>query len=37
MWLKHGFRGLFIKDLNLKGLWVKKLRAKMKINLKLEG
>jgi hypothetical protein len=27
--LKHGSRGLFIKDLKLKGLWTKKLRAKI--------
>jgi len=34
LWLKQGFRGFFIKDLKAKGLWVKKLRAKMRLNLK---
>jgi hypothetical protein len=28
LWLKHDSRGLFVKDLNLEGLWTKKLRAR---------
>jgi hypothetical protein len=28
-WLKHDFRGLFVEDLKLEGLWTKKLRARM--------
>jgi hypothetical protein len=28
LWLKHDSRGLFVKDLNLEGLWTKKPRAK---------
>jgi hypothetical protein len=28
LWLKHDSRGLFVKDLNLEGLWTNKSRAK---------
>ena len=28
LWLKHGFRGLFVKVSKEQGLWVKKLRTK---------
>jgi hypothetical protein len=28
LWLKHDFRGLFVKNLKLEGLWAKKPRAR---------
>ena len=34
LWLKHGSRGLFVKVLKEQGLWVKKPRAKTKLNTK---
>jgi hypothetical protein len=29
LWLKHDFKGLFVKDLNLEGIWTNKPRAKI--------
>jgi len=37
LWLKQGFRGLFVKDLKFQGLDWKKAGTKMKLNLKLGG
>jgi hypothetical protein len=29
LWLKHDFRGLFVEDLKLEELWIRKLRARI--------
>ena len=37
LWLKQGSKDLFVIDLNLQGLALKKLGAKMRLNLNYRG
>ena len=37
LWLKQGFRGLFVKKQSFQGLDLKKLGAKTKLNLNYRG
>ena len=37
LWLKHGSRSLFVKVLKEQGFWVKKPRAKTRLNLNFRG
>ena len=37
LWLKHCFRGLFMKKQSFQGLDLKKPEAKMKLNLNFKG
>ena len=37
LWLKQGFRGLFVNILEEQVLWLKKSRAKTKLNLNFRG
>ena len=37
LWLKHCFRGLFMKKQSFQGLDLKKIGTKMKLNLNFKG